>query len=69
MQRLKVWSGFDPQQTSSVHCGRRGMDMLGVFAEFEANPRREGSLKESPKALGVGRPSVYRLLNGDAIAC
>lgn len=85
---------------TSTAAGKAFLDMLGVFAEFETNLRRERQLEgiaaakaagvykgrpatidatkvaalkaeglgatEIAKRLGVGRASVYRLLNGAA---
>jgi DNA invertase Pin-like site-specific DNA recombinase len=36
--------------------------MLGVFAEFETNLRRERQFEGIAKALKIGRASVYRVL-------
>jgi DNA invertase Pin-like site-specific DNA recombinase len=64
--------------------GKAFLDMLGVFAEFETNLRRERQLEgiSAAKArgvyhgrkpaiarrLGIGRASVYRLLGKPATA-
>jgi DNA invertase Pin-like site-specific DNA recombinase len=57
--------------------GKCFLDMLGLFAEFETNLRKERQLEgiakakaagvypgatEIAKALGIGRASVYRVL-------
>ena len=42
--------------------GKCFFDMLGVFAEFETNPRKERQLEGIAKALSIGRASVYRAL-------
>jgi DNA invertase Pin-like site-specific DNA recombinase len=48
--------------------GKAFLDMLGVFAEFETNLRRERQMEEGlgpaaiAKRLKIGRASVYRVL-------
>jgi Resolvase, N terminal domain len=56
---------------TSTAAGKCFLDMLGVFAEFETNLRRERQLEgiAKAKAAGVynGRPGFYRGLTGAGI--
>lgn len=49
---------------TQMAAGKAFLDMLGVFAEFETNLRRERQMGATAIArqLGIGRASVYRAL-------
>jgi DNA invertase Pin-like site-specific DNA recombinase len=102
-QRGVALKATDQSIDTSSAAGKCFLDVLGVFAEFETNQRRERQLEgiarakangvyagkgrpasidvaqvralkaqgmgatEIAKELGIGRASVYRLLEGDSI--
>ena len=54
---------------TSTAAGKAFLDMLGVFAEFETNLRRERQLEGIAKALGISRMHAYRLVKAmEAVA-